>query len=240
MSCAIAVMAKAPVPGRCKTRLVPPLTHQEAAGMSAAFQRDITENLFLAARSADIVPYVAYAPAGAADLFEGVLAAGTRLVLADGSISAPDGVTGFGACLLHAVQTLLAAGHSSVCVVNSDSPTLPTGFLVQAARWLAEPGDRAVLGPADDGGYYLLGMKKPHANLFSDITWSTPRVAAETRGRALEQDIELRELPTWYDVDDAASLDRLCADLQSPGTACYPAPATAARLGLTRMDIAAE
>jgi hypothetical protein len=65
-------------------------------------------------------------------------------------------------------------------------------------------------------------------------------VAAETRGRALEQDIELRELPTWYDVDDAASLDRLCADLRSPGTACYPAPATAARLGLTRMDIAAE
>ena len=100
-------MAKAPVPGQVKTRLVPPLTPSIAAALSAAFLRDITENIALAARGAKISGYVAYAPAGSEALFDGMLAEDTRFVLADGAaVSAPH-VQGFGRCLLHAAQSLV-------------------------------------------------------------------------------------------------------------------------------------
>ena len=174
-------MAKAPQPGRAKTRLCPPLQPAQAAELSAAFLRDITENIALAARSAPIHGCIAYAPAGAEAWFAGHLAEGTGLVLADGSPPMPPDVQGFGRCLLHAAQALFATGFGAVCLLNSDSPTLPTALLVRAARALLAPGERIVLGPADDGGYYLFGMQQPHAHLFADIAWSTSDVAAATR-----------------------------------------------------------
>jgi glycosyltransferase A (GT-A) superfamily protein (DUF2064 family) len=162
MSCAIAIMAKAPQPGRSKTRLMPCVSPAEAAALSAAFLRDVTGNVQAAGRAASITGFVAYAPAGCAALFNGMLAPGTGLLLADGATECPADVQGFGRCLLHAVQTLLADGHASVCVLNADSPTLPTAYLREAAAALAAPGDRVVLGPAEDGGYYLLGMEHRH------------------------------------------------------------------------------
>jgi rSAM/selenodomain-associated transferase 1 len=207
--CAIGVMAKAPRAGFSKTRLCPPLLSEEAARLSAAFLRDITENIALAARQAPIAGYIAYAPAGAEALFDGHLAAGTGLLLADGSPLMPPDVQGFGKCLLHAIMAMLARGHGSAVVLNSDSPTLPTAVLVRTAAALARPGERIVLGPADDGGYYLLGMKAAHAQLFADIAWSTDSVAATTRLRAAQLGVEVEELPAWYDVDDADALRRL-------------------------------
>jgi rSAM/selenodomain-associated transferase 1 len=223
-TCAIAVMAKAPQAGRCKTRLSPPLSPEQAAGLSAAFLRDITENILRAGTG--IHGCIAYAPAGLESLFDGHLAPGTGLVLADGSPDMPAGIEGFGRCLYHAIDSLLAAGFCSAVVLNSDSPTLPAEFLARTAAILAQPGDRAVLGPADDGGYYLLGMKAPHAHLFAGIAWSTADVAAQTRARARDIGLELVELPYWYDVDDAASLARLVDDLATGAQA----PATAACL----------
>ena len=234
--CAIAVMAKAPQAGRAKTRLVPPLTHEEAAAMSAAFLRDVTDNIALAARDAPIDGWIAYAPAGTEALFDGHLAPGTQIVLADGSRPMPTGVQGFGRSLLHAVQALLEAGYGSACVLNSDSPTLPTRTLSEAADLLAAPGDRAVLGTAEDGGYYVLGVKAAHARLFEDIAWSTDRVADQTRERARSIGLELAELEPWYDVDDHQALRRLNDELDGRnGAKGYAAPCTAAcmdRLGL--------
>ena len=229
-ACAIAVMAKAPRAGKVKTRLVPPLDSEGASRMSAAFLRDITGNIALAARDAPISGWVAYAPAGLEANFAGLLAPGTQLLLADGSDPAPDAVTGFGRCLLQAVEGLFARGFASACVLNSDSPTLPTAVLVRLARTLAEPGQRAVLGAAEDGGYYVLGMQRPHAHLFADIAWSTDRVAAQTRARAAEIGLDLVELPTWYDIDDRAALRRLLAGepARADGLLPYAAPATAA------------
>jgi len=231
-TCAIAVMAKAPQPGRSKTRLVPPLRPEQAARLSAAFLRDVTENIAAAARQAPIHGFAAYAPAGLEHLFEGHLAAGTRLILADGSIAMPERIGAFGRCLFHAVHTLLARGYGAAVVLNSDSPNLPTCVLERTAKLLAAPGDRAVLGPADDGGYYLLGVKSAHARLFEDIAWSTERVAAQTVQRAGELGLELVTLPAWYDVDDAASLARLIRETmpgaETPGG--FAAQATAAAL----------
>src|SRR5579863_981152 len=152
-ACAIGVMAKAPIPGRAKTRLTPPLSKEQAAALSAAFRRDVTENVRLAARQVAIRGCVAYAPAGAEALFEDNLAVGTSLVLADGSPLLPPRVQGFGRCLLHAIQAMLANGARAACVLNSDSPTLPTALLVRAADLLLEQPNRVVLGPAEDGGY---------------------------------------------------------------------------------------
>ncbi len=233
--CAIGVMAKAPQPGRSKTRLCPPLTHDQAAAMSAAFLRDITENIACAARSVPIKGLIAYAPEGSAHLFAGHVAEGTGMVLAIGRQDMPQDVVGFGRCLLHAIDAMLGEGHAAACVVNSDSPTLPTSILEEAARLLLAPGERVVLGPAEDGGYYLLGMKHSYARLFADIEWSSETVAQATRERAAELGLALVELPMWYDVDNRAALERLIVEVGGErvdaGLEHYPAPASAAALG---------
>jgi rSAM/selenodomain-associated transferase 1 len=211
--CAIAIMAKAPDAGRVKTRLLPLLRAEEARELSGCFLRDMTDMLAAAGRSAAIDGYIAFAPAGSEASFAPVIAPGTRCVLADGSMDAPAGVVGFGRCLLQAARALFARGYGAVGLLNSDSPNLPAGLIVEAARLLAEPGDRAVLGPATDGGYYLLGMKAPHPELFAGIDWSTERVAAQTRAAAHRRGLALAELAAWHDVDDPASLAQLLRDL---------------------------
>jgi uncharacterized protein len=242
--CAIGVMAKAPIPGRAKTRLTPLVTSEAAAALSAAFLRDVTENVRLAARQAPIRGCIAYAPAGAETLFEDHLADGTDLVLADGSPLLPPRVQGLGRCLLHAIQAMLAGGSRAACVLNADSPTLPTARLVEAARLLLDRPDRLVLGPAEDGGYYLLGMTAPHAHLFEDIAWSTDTVAEATRARARALGLEVVELAPWYDVDDHDALLRLIEEISAPASGAaavpYAAPATAAclaRIGLRRAAV---
>lgn len=227
--CAIAVMAKAPRAGKVKTRLVPPLTSNEALALSSCFLRDVTANIAHASDSAAIDGYIAYAPAGDTELFEGVIEPRTRLVPADGAIEAPAGVTGFGRCLLHAAHELSDLGYQRVCLLNSDSPTLPTRLLVEAAHALAMPGERIVLGPAVDGGYYLIGVRAPHSHLFRDVAWSTDIVAAQTRVRAAELGLEVVELAPWYDVDEAAALRTLIAELDGTSPAWaggFAAPAT--------------
>jgi uncharacterized protein len=247
--CTIGVMAKAPIPGRAKTRLTPLLTPEEAAAMSAAFLRDVTENVRLAARQAPIRGCIAYAPAGAEALFDGHLAEGTGLLLADGSPLLPPRVQGFGRCLLHAIQAMLDQGARAACVLNSDSPTLPTALLIEAAKLVLERPDRVVLGPAEDGGYYLLGMAAPHAHLFEDIAWSTDTVAETTRARARTLGLDLVELAPWYDVDDREAVLRLIEEISAPvmdaGLAPYAAPVTVAclaRIGLRRtaLSLAAQ
>jgi glycosyltransferase A (GT-A) superfamily protein (DUF2064 family) len=167
--CAIGVMAKSPRVGYSKTRLCPPLRPEQAARLSAAFLRDTTETMRAAAASVPIAGYVAYAPAGTEEALMPHLAPGTPLILADGSVPAPAGVEGFGRCLLHAVQALFDRGHAAACVLSADTPTLPTATLVTAARLLLTGSERhTVIGACDDGGYYLLGMRRPHAGLFAD------------------------------------------------------------------------
>jgi rSAM/selenodomain-associated transferase 1 len=230
--CAIAIMAKAPRAGRVKTRLSPFLSPDEARDLGCCFLRDMTENLALAAREAAIDPHIAFAPAGSEAAFATIVAPGTGFVLADGSAPAPTGVDGFGRCLFQAARALHDAGYGAVGLLNSDSPTLPTALLARAARLVAERPNRVVLGPSDDGGYYLIVMRAPQADLFRAIDWSTDRVAAQTRTRAAQAGLEVVDLDRWYDVDDAASLRRLMAELdghggEPNGPVPYAAPSTA-------------
>ena len=207
--CGIAFMAKASAPGRAKTRLVPPLTFEEAAVLNTAFLQDVADNVLLAAGDAErhggIAGYAAYGPPGSEDFFRRTLPGGIGLIEAWRQ--------NFGDCLLHTIEQIFARGHASAVVLNSDSPTLPTAFLVETAAALARPGDRAVLGPSSDGGYYLLGLKAAHRHMFEDIAWSTEKVAKQTLERAREIGLEVHRLPVWYDVDDVDGLRRLYTEL---------------------------
>ncbi|MBV8616617.1 MAG: DUF2064 domain-containing protein [Acetobacteraceae bacterium] len=168
------------------------------------------------------------------------LAFGTPCLLADGSAPAPQGVEGFGRCLLHAIRRLFAEGHTAACVLSSDAPTLPTEILVTAAMTLLAGDDRrVVLGACDDGGYYLLGMRLPHAGLFADIAWSTSSVAATTRTRAAALGLDLVELPAWYDVDDATALVRLVRGTAQGSSAPWTRRAIEA-LGLSALALSSR
>jgi len=119
----------------------------------------------------------------------------------------------FGDRLIFAAEDLFKVGFASVCLINSDSPTVPSQSFSQAVKLLRLPGDRTVLGPCDDGGYYLIGLKSVHRELFEQIDWSTEHVLEQTRQRAAEIDVEVKLLPVGYDVDDHATLQRLCGEL---------------------------
>jgi|SRR5215813_7489812 len=204
-ACGIAVMAKASIAGQTKTRLVPPLTFEEAAQCNTAFLRDIADNILAASAQASIVGYIAYGPAHARPFFQENLPREIALIEAC--------YPTLGECLDYTIAQLLERGHRAAVVLNSDSPTLPTSLLVETAQVLAQPGDRAVFGPALDGGYYLLGLKAQHHRLFQNIAWSTEHVAEQTLERARESALPVHILPTWYDVDDVAGLKILRAEL---------------------------
>jgi rSAM/selenodomain-associated transferase 1 len=206
-ACGIAIMAKASVAGRTKTRLCPPLTFEQAAELNTAFLKDVAANILAAGRSADIRGYLAYGPPG------GGSEAFFRDTMPEPFALLEAWYANFGDSLFAAIDQMLARGHEGAVVLNADSPTLPTSFLIEAAQALARPGDRAVLGPSSDGGYYLLGLKAPRRRLFEDVAWSTDQVAQQTLARAAEIGLPVHVLPTWYDVDDHASLQRLHADL---------------------------
>ena len=202
---ALAVMSKAPRPGKVKTRLSPPLTPEEAAALNICFLRDTTANIAAVAAGGKAAGLVCYTPVGDEVAFDGLLPEGFALIAQRGD--------GFGERLHLAATDILACGYGAVCLIDSDSPTLPQGALEAAVETLRQPGDRVVLGGSDDGGYYLIGLKQAHAAPFERITWSTATVHAETVERTREAGLELVELPVWYDVDDAATLEVLEREL---------------------------
>ena len=166
---------------------------------------------------------MAYTPVGDESAFEDLLPPAFQLL--------PQRGDGFGERLLYACEDLFACGFSAVCLIDSDSPTMPQSALLQAVDRLSRAGDRMVLGASDDGGYYLIGMKRLHHRVFEQIDWSTERVLQQTLERAREIGLTTELLPTWYDVDDAATLERLRREIAAPTGAGYDAKHTRAYLG---------
>lgn len=203
--CALAVMAKAPRAGKVKTRLQPPLTAEEAAALNVCFLRDTAENIAAVANDGGALGLICYTPVGDEAAFDGLLPERFELIAQRGD--------GFGDRLLCAAEDILSCGFGAVCLIDSDSPTLPGSALSEAVKELSRLGERVVLGPSEDGGYYLIGMKRAEAGVFQQIAWSTESVFAETVQRVSEMGMELVQLPKWYDVDDAATLAVLQREL---------------------------
>ena len=218
---ALAVMTKAPQAGRVKTRLTPPLSAEEAASLNICFLRDTARAISRTTARAPAKGVAVYTPRGSEAAYTGILPEEFILVSQRGDE--------FGERLAAATEDLLQLGFDSVCLINSDSPTIPAAAFAEAIGILSQPDDCVVLGPSDDGGYYLIGLKKMHRRLFEDIHWSSERVFEQTVAAAREINLPVHLLPAWYDVDDRVTLSRLCQELfGSNGSASEPsaAPAT--------------
>jgi hypothetical protein len=194
------VMAKRPVPGKTKTRLCPPLTPLEAAELYEALLRD-TIGLVSSLRGIELA--IAITPRTAVGHMGAFAPRGARMLAVEGA--------DIGECLRGATEQLFAEGFTRVVAVNSDGPTLPAEYIERAVAMLTHSD--VVLGPAEDGGYYLIGMRQKQPGLFTDIAWSSSRVAAQTLERAAALGLTVAQLPPWYDVDTPAELERLRAEL---------------------------
>ena len=221
-SCALAVMTKAPRAGVVKTRLVPPLTQVEAAKLNSSFLRDIADAILATmgetATERTALGVGVYTPPGAEADYENILPEEFFLI--------PQRGDRFGDRLFFAAEDLFKVGFASVCLINSDSPTVPAQSFSLAVKLLRLPGDRIVLGPCDDGGYYLIGLKSLRRELFEQIDWSTERVLEQTKQRGAEIEVEVKLLPVGYDVDDRATLRRLCDELLGENSRKDVAPHT--------------
>jgi uncharacterized protein len=232
---AVAIFCKTPSPGFSKTRLSPPLQPEDCSLLSACFIQDLTATIAEATAGSVDIPFAVYTPAGSEAALQSLLQPGFQLHLqCEGD---------FGTRLHRATLELLERGYAGVILVNSDSPTLPVEIL-RAAIAAVRRQDAVVLGPAIDGGYTLIGLSRPHAHVFADIPWSTSEVYRQTLQRAAEIRVPVTELPTWYDVDDEATLRLLEAELggERPAfaeTGLKGAPAPASRAFL-RQRLAAE
>src|SRR6267143_3693158 len=204
--CALAVMTKAPRAGQVKTRLVPPLSPEEAAQLNGCFLRDTAAAIAKAcgttARGVGV-----YTPIGAEAAYVDILPSNFELL--------PQRGDGFGERLAFATADLFQCGFGSVCLIDSDSPTVSADVYADAVETLSKAGDRVVLGPSDDGGYYLIGLKQTRQEEIKRIDWSTERVLDQTKTRARELNLDVSVLRTGYDIDDAATLRRSIDELLS-------------------------
>jgi hypothetical protein len=209
-------MTKAPQAGQVKTRLIPPLTPDEAAELNKSFLRDTALTISSAAMTNSACGIAVYTPVGTESVYEDILPTDFLLL--------PQRGENFGERLYFAAEDLFECGFESVCLIDSDSPTVTAKSFSKAIELLSSGSDHVVLGPSDDGGYYLIGLKKLHRKIFERIDWSTDVVLDQTILRAREIGLDVKLLPPGYDVDDAGSLRRLCNELltDTPSTSIAP------------------
>jgi rSAM/selenodomain-associated transferase 1 len=212
---AIIIMAKAPRAGEAKTRLAPPLTPDEAAALAACFFADAVS----LARRVTREVVVAYAPADARARLEELAHGAVALWLEQEGAD-------LGARLSSVVARAAALDFGPLVLIGADSPTLPPPVLTSALDALAQGHADAALGPAEDGGFYAVGLRAPAPGLFDHVEWSTPRAYAQTARNAARLGLRLLELPRWYDVDTPADLLRLRAEFAADEHARRRAPAT--------------
>ncbi|WP_129630328.1 TIGR04282 family arsenosugar biosynthesis glycosyltransferase [Candidatus Oscillochloris fontis] len=206
---ALFVVAKRPLAGHTKTRLYPPLSPQTAVLLYEGFLRDTLE---LMRQVPGVRHGIAYLPHDAEDYFRN-LAPDMDLI--------PQRGTNLGERLDNLLSDALNTGTKCAVVINSDSPTLPLTYLHLAFDHL-NAGSDLVLGPCDDGGYYLIGLRQPHPRLLREVTMSTPTVLRDTLAIADELGLHSTLLPIWYDVDTVAELARLQRELANTDPAIAP------------------
>lgn len=200
MRSALLMVAKRPAPGRTKTRLTPPLQPEQAAALYECFLRDTVE---LMRQVPGVQPAIAYLPVEERAYFA-ALAPDFELIQQEGNH--------LGERLDNALNHYLGRGYTRAAIMNSDGPNLPVAFLTGAFQALDDGAD-VVLGPSDDGGYYLIGLRRPAPRLLREVRMSTPEVLADTLRLAARENLRVALLPAWYDVDDSGSLERLRTEL---------------------------
>lgn len=206
MKVALVVMAKQAVPGQVKTRLSPPLNDWQAARLYEAFLRDSVDAVRQVQQKVKhLQPFFACTPESASAFFHN-LAPDFSLIYQWGD--------NLGERLDHVLSLCLSKGYQQVVAMNSDSPTLPADHLIQAFDRLSDDDVDIVFGPAEDGGYYLIGLTQPWPRLVRDVQMSTPTVLEDTLRIAKQERARVALLPRWYDVDTATELERLYREIE--------------------------
>lgn len=213
---ALIVLAKAPAAGGTKTRLCPHLTPEEAAAFAAA---SLVDTLTVARSVRGCTLRLAHPPGAGESL---------AVLLGDDrppAFTVPPGDVGMAMC--SAIECALDHRATQVVLIGSDLPSLPPAHIAHAFARLDDGAD-VVLGPAEDGGYYLIATTAPHPALFAGITWSTAAVYAQTVAKVKASGLSLATIPPWYDIDGMADLRRCMDDLAANPD--HPATATRAFL----------
>ncbi len=202
MSAALVMFAKAPIPGQVKTRLSPALTEDEAATLHGSFVLDTLERTKAAAGKfkLPIDRFLACAPSSSHVFFR-IMEARHGVTLLDQQGD------DLGARMHHTFASLFGQGYQRICLVGTDVPSLPLTHYRDAVEALTRHD--LVIGPASDGGYYLIGLTQPCPDLFTNIPWSTDRVRALTQQKAVGAGLKIALLPTWSDVDTIDDLQAL-------------------------------
>lgn len=195
------VVAKQPAPGQTKTRLCPPLTPTQAADLYDCFLRDTLEVMRLVPGVRRVIGFL---PEDAQGYF--------RQLAPDMELASQRGAS-LGERLDHLLNEALAGGSPRAVVMDSDSPTLPHNYVIQAFERLNEAD--VVIGPTRDGGYYLIGMKQPQPHLLRQVQMSTPHVLTDTLALAEATSLTVSLLPTWYDVDTITDLRQLDSEISA-------------------------
>jgi uncharacterized protein len=223
MSNALVIFAKAPLVGQVKTRLCPPLSPAAAAELAQCFLVDTVER---ACRLPTVTVYLAITPAESEPLFRSLLPFPVEYLAQRG--------TSLGEREHNVFVDLFQRGATRVVLIGSDIPILPLSHLQEAFHHLEDTCGDAVFGPSSDGGYYLVGMRVPHPELFENISWSTSSVMADTLAQAEKHSLNVTFVPTWHDVDDKDDLFRLVTELRQSDSDSH-APRT--KTILTRLGL---
>lgn len=210
----VVVMMKAPRAGEVKTRLVPPLSESDAASLAICFARDTILN---AQRATDDV-LVAYTPAEARSDLEVILPS-DLLWFAQAGDSLDQRLDSV-------AEHVSSLGFDPFIMLGADSPTLPTRFIQEALNALSSGEADICLGPTEDGGYYLVRLRRPTPGLFQNIHWSTPSTYEQTAANAARLSLRLHPLPSWYDIDTPDDLKHLHDELNRSEESRLRAPNT--------------
>ncbi|MFO1118985.1 MAG: DUF2064 domain-containing protein [Rhodospirillales bacterium] len=229
-SVAIAVMCEPPI-ATGDFRLTPPLSTEEVAALCTCFIADLAATIGGLDPALNVRGVAAFAPTYSEEALRGLLPPAFTLLPQRGDTR--------GERCAAVVADLLAAGYAGVCLLDADSPTLPASLLHDAVAALSQPGERVVLGPALDGGYTLIGLRRACPELFDGIDWRTPRVLAQTIARAKALSLSVESLLPWYDVDDRLELTWLIRELLGDGIAPVASGRTGAGAPRTRAYLAA-
>jgi uncharacterized protein len=195
---ALLIFARRPNPGKVKTRLVPPLSPEQAAELYGCMLGDVLVKA--AALSHIDGRFLFYEEADEA----GEFFAGRSL----GMSCLPQRGKDLGERMAAAFHAVFDSGYGSAVIIGTDAPDLPVRFIESAFDLLEREASDAVFGPCEDGGYYLVGLKRLCHPLFRDVPWSTNNVLQVSLQRAREAGIAVSLLPPWHDVDTAADLKR--------------------------------
>lgn len=213
MKRSIIIMAKVPIAGKVKTRLEPHFSPEQCAPLAAAFLQDaaakakkVCENVILS-----------YSPAEEINALKRILPSQSIFIEQTGR--------NLGEKMFNAFRFAFERNLDSIVMIGTDSPTVPADFIEQAFEFLELETD-VVLGSAEDGGFYLIGLRALRQEIFENVEWSSRKTFEQVFRNVMNLNLRLREVPSWYDVDEPKDLEKLRRELLHNENARRRAPKT--------------